>query len=247
MRRVLLVIISLWLPAALAVRAAEALAGGFEAANKLYEEGKFAEAAAGYDQVLQSGRVSPALYFNLGNAWFKSGQIGKAITAYRRAEQLAPRDPDIRANLQFARNQVQGPTLHGNAWRRGLGQLSLNEWSALAAMALWVLFLLLAAVQWRPALKPGLRTPILASLAAVVLLGACVGAALAQSRSFRLCVVIKPEAVVRFGWLDETPTAFSVHDGAELQVLDQHNDRLQVSAGPLRMGWIRSDQVLLVR
>ena len=87
-----------------AVRA-ESGSGGFEAANKLYEEGKFAQAAAAYEQLIQSGRVSAPLYFNLGNAWFKSGQMGRAITAYRRAEQLAPRDPDVRANLQFARNQ----------------------------------------------------------------------------------------------------------------------------------------------
>ena len=75
----------------------------FDTANKLYEEGKFAEAAAAYESLVQSRQVSAALYFNLGNAWFKSGQIGRAIAAYRQAEQMTPRDPDLRANLQFAR------------------------------------------------------------------------------------------------------------------------------------------------
>jgi len=220
---------------------------GFEAANKLYEEGKFADAATAYDRLIQSGQVSAALYFNLGNAWFKSGQMGRAIAAYRRAEQITPRDPDVRANLQFARNQVQGPTLPSNAWRRWLGQLTLNEWSALAAVALWALFLLLGVVQWRPSLKATLRAPILVSAAAVVLLGACLGIALYQQRSFMIAVVIKPEAIVRYGWLDVSQTAFSVHDGAELRVLDQNNDWLQVTPGPLRSGWIRRDQVLLAR
>jgi tetratricopeptide (TPR) repeat protein len=225
----------------------ESAPGGFEGANKLYEEGKFAEAAAAYDRLVQADRVSPALYFNLGNAWFKSGHMGRAIAAYRRAEQLAPRDPDIRANLQFACNQVQGPTLPANPWRRWLGQLTLNEWTVLAALALWALFLMLAAVQWRPALKSSLRSPTLVCAAVAVLLGACLGAALYQQRSFRLAVVIKPEAVVRYGWLDVSQTAFSAHDGAELQVLDENNDWLQVTVGPLRTGWIRRDQVLLVR
>ena len=220
--------------------------GSFEAANRLYEEGKFAEVSASYEQLVQAGRVSPALYFNLGNAWFKSGQMGRAIAAYRHAEQLAPRDPDVRANLQFARNQVQGPTLPASPWRRWLGQLSLNEWSALAAVAFWALFLLLAAKQWRPALKPSLRTPTLVSAAAALLLVACLAVSLFQVRSFRLAVVIKPEAIVRYGWLDVSQTNFSVHDGAELQILDQNNDWFQVTAGPLRIGWIRRDQVLLV-
>src|SRR5204863_6861501 len=86
----------------------------FEAANRLYFEGKFSEAATTYGILEQSGEKSPALYFNWGNALFKSGQIGRAIAAYRQAEALAPRDPDIRANLQFARKQRQAPTLSPN-------------------------------------------------------------------------------------------------------------------------------------
>src|ERR1035438_3008164 len=60
----------------------------FSAANKLYAEGKFAAAAATYEKILQSKAVSPALYFNYGNAEFKSGNFGRAIAAYRQAAQL---------------------------------------------------------------------------------------------------------------------------------------------------------------
>ena len=125
----------------------------FESANKLYEEGKFAEAASAYEKVLQGGQTSAALCFNLGNAFFKSGQIGRAIAAYRQAERLAPRDPDLRANLQFARNQTQGPTLAPSRWQRWLGRLTLNEWTVLAAAAVWLWLLLLAVLQWRPRLS----------------------------------------------------------------------------------------------
>ena len=90
----------------------------FNAANKLYAEGKFAEAASAYEKILQSGAVSPALYFNYGNAEFKSGNLGRAIAAYRQAAQLTPRDAEVRANLDFARNQVQGPTLRESRWSR---------------------------------------------------------------------------------------------------------------------------------
>src|ERR1017187_2059370 len=77
----------------------------FNAANRLYAEGKYSDAANRYGIILQSGGVSPALLFNAGNAEFKSGHLGKAIAAYRRAELLAPRDSEIRANLGFVRNQ----------------------------------------------------------------------------------------------------------------------------------------------
>ena len=99
----------------------------------MYAEGKFAEAATGYEKILQTGRVSPALYFNYGNAEFKSGNLGRAIAAYQRAARLAPHDAEVRANLDFARNQVSGPTQRESRWPRiagWLGALSLNEWTA---------------------------------------------------------------------------------------------------------------------
>ncbi|HSA09650.1 MAG TPA: tetratricopeptide repeat protein [Candidatus Paceibacterota bacterium] len=217
----------------------------FELANKLYEEGKFAEAAAAYEKLGQSGQTAAALSFNLGNAHFKSGQIGRAIAAYRQAERLTPRDPDLRANLQFARNQIQGPTLAPSRWHRWLGRLTLNEWTLLAAGALWLWLLLLAFLQWRPALKPALRFYVLGLAILVVILAACAGAALRQARFTRTAIVTARDAVVRFGPLAESPAAFTAHDGAELRVLDQKDDWLQVSAGPRRTGWLRRDQAVV--
>ena len=217
----------------------------FEGANKLYEEGKFAEAASEYQKVLQSGQTSVALWFNLGNAFFKSGQIGRALAAYRTGEQLDPRDPDLRANLQFARNQVQGPTLPPGRWQRWLGRLTLNEWTLLAAAAVWLVLILLAVLQWRPRLKGALRAYIIPLAGMAVLLCTCVIAALRQSRFTRVAIVTARDVAAHNGPFAESATAFTVHDGAELQVLDQKDDWLQVTAGPHRIGWLRRDQALV--
>jgi tetratricopeptide (TPR) repeat protein len=235
-------LVAAWLP--MCSRAALSDAA-FESANKLYEEGKFAQAAAAYESLVKSGQASAALYFNQGNAWFKSGQIGRAIAAYRQAEQLSPRDPDLRANLQFARNQTPSPTLWPSRWQRWLDRLTLNEWTLLAAGAVWLWLLLLAVLQWRPALKPALRGYVYSLAAMVVLLCACVGASLRETRFVRSAIVVAPEAAVRFTPLAESQTAFTVHDGAEMRVLDQKDEWLQVSAGPRRVGWLRRDQVIL--
>jgi tetratricopeptide (TPR) repeat protein len=223
---------------------AQNLTSGFDAANKLYEQGRFAEAASAYEKLLQSGLVPETVYYNLGNAFFKSGEMGRAIVAYRQAEQLSPRDPDLRANLSFARNQVQGPTVSSTWLRRGLGKLSLNEWTGLAAGAVWLCFLLLTLQQWQPGVKRALRSYVLFTAGAAVVLCACLGLVL-NGRSSRAAIVITREAVVRQGPLDESQTAFVVHDGAELQVLDQKDEWLQVSSEPRRSGWLRRDQVTL--
>ena len=228
------------------------MAAAFDAANKLYYEGKFAEAAAAYEKLAQSGQGAPALYFNLGNAFFKSGQIGRAIAAYRQAEELTPRDPDVRANLQFARNQAQGPSLSASRWGRWLGKLTLNEWTLLAAGAIWLWLLLLGLLQWRPAWKRPLRAYVVALAAAAVVVCGCLAAAFHENRFGQTAIVVARDAVVRSGPLEAPQNAvFTVHDGAELRVLGEKTfpgakeKWLEVSAGPLRSGWLRADQVLV--
>jgi len=79
--RILLSVMAIWIFTGSALAADTSTE--FNAANKLYAEGKFAEAATTYGKILQSGAVSPALYFNYGNAEFKSRNSNPAILAAR--------------------------------------------------------------------------------------------------------------------------------------------------------------------
>ncbi|MGA9779128.1 MAG: SH3 domain-containing protein [Limisphaerales bacterium] len=219
------------------------VASDFTAANKLYAEGKFGPAAAVYEKTLQSGAVSPALWFNYGNAEFKLGQLGRAIAAYRRAELLAPRDAEVRANLEFVRNQVAGPTLRQNRWADWLSSLSLNEWTILAAVAFWLAFILLALRQVWPAWRPRLRGLTSGIVILTILSCAGLGAAATIHYSRPGAVVIEPEATARSGPFAEAQDAFKAQNGAELAVLDRRNDWVQVADGSGRIGWLPIKQV----
>jgi len=219
------------------------VAADFSSANELYSRGKFSEAANVYGTILNSGAVSPNLLFNDGNAEFKSGNLGRAIAAYRRAAQLAPRDADIRANLEFARNQVQGATWRENRWEGWLGALTLNEWTVLAALAFWLAFLLFAAMQIRPSWRGRLRSPARGAAVATIGLCACLGAAAAIHFSRPIAVVVLPNAVTRSGPFNDAQNAFGVHDGAELAVLDRRNGWVEVTDGTGRIGWMPDGQV----
>ena len=94
----------------------ETAAEQFTMANKFYEEKDFASAIRLYEAALKQGVESATLYYNLGNAYFKTGDIGHAVLNYLRAKRLAPSDEDINHNLefvrQFSRVQMEGVALN---------------------------------------------------------------------------------------------------------------------------------------
>jgi hypothetical protein len=181
--------------------------------------------------------VSPAFYFNLGNAYYRAGEPGRAIATYRDAEQLAPRDPDIQANLQLVRGQVQGPTIVPGHRERWLGRFTLNEWALATSLTLWGWLLLMTLLRVRRGILIG------GGLAVALLAGGTAAAAKTQTRGE--AIVVKPAATVHNGPFEESPAAFTAHDGSELRVLDRKDLWVQVTAGARRIGWIRADDVIL--
>lgn len=214
----------------------------FDAAAKLYAQGHAAEAAAAYESLVTNGVVTSSVLFNQGNAWLQAGQVGRAITSYRRAQRLAPRDADIAEGLRQARKQVSGtpdpgPGSGPAGGERWLSILTANEWAWLAFGAVWTWFGLLLVRRLRPRFREA--TASLVWGLAWVAVGAVGGAALAGARDPRAeAVVVAPEAVVRFGPLDESQSAFTLPNGAEVRVVDRKNDWCQVRDGAGRRGWV---------
>ena len=108
-----------------------------------------------------------------------------------------------------------------------------------------VFFILLALGQWRAQLKPALRSYIIYTGVAVVLVSICFGIVLHTDYLTPSAIVVAGEADVRNGPLDESPSIYKVRDGAELNVIDQKDGWLQVVDSAQRAGWLRRDQVIV--
>ena len=74
-----------------------------ERGNLLYQQEDYTSAIGSYEAVLTAGFESADLYYNLGNAYFKSGDLGRAILSWERALVRAPGSTDVVANLELAR------------------------------------------------------------------------------------------------------------------------------------------------
>jgi len=75
----------------------------FVLGNDFYEAKEYDSAITEYQKLLKDNYHSAELYFNLGNCYYKKGDLGYAILNYLRAQRLDPTDDDIKANLAFAR------------------------------------------------------------------------------------------------------------------------------------------------
>ena len=110
----------------------------FESANKAYNDGNFTEAIAQYKEILETGNHSAAIYYNLGNAYYKSNEIGPSVYYFEKALQLSPNDEDILNNLAYAKNmtidaieplpKTQLSKFIGNI----TGTFTYNEWAWIA-------------------------------------------------------------------------------------------------------------------
>ena len=124
----------------------------FLEANAAYEENDYDRAVLLYGRLVEAGYDSGQLYYNLGNAYLRNGELGRSIASYRRAWLRLPRDEDVRANLEFARQTTQdalaapGPSAVSRAlffWHYGMSIAELQ----VAALALNLLFWLLVAIR----------------------------------------------------------------------------------------------------
>src|SRR3982074_2556990 len=109
----------------------------FAKANQAYSEARFQEAAEGYESLVQSGQWNANLFYDLGNAYYRVGNFGKAILNYERALALDPRHPEADANLRLARDEARALELRKDWIERYARGATGKKYSIAAAIAFW--------------------------------------------------------------------------------------------------------------
>jgi len=221
----------------------EAWAAVFSRANQLYEEGRYEEAAAKYEDILASGLKNGRVYYNLGNAYFKQGKLGLAILNYERAHRLMPRDEDITANLAFARSQIvdkietPDPGLLGRWLATLQGLLTVDETTilALAIYLVMTVVALLAVFVWRWRRFCTYALGFLGLLLVLIMLS--LGIKVYQQEHVREAVVTADQVDVLSGPGENYLLEFTVHEGTTLTVEEDRGDWWRVRLGGNLEGW----------
>jgi tetratricopeptide (TPR) repeat protein len=216
----------------------------FSEANALYQAQDFEAAAKSYQAIVDGGQATGSVYYNLGNAFFRSGQKARALIAYRRASRFLPRDRDLRWNLQvlqttFQDRSQQTPLNPFLSWPRIVSDyLSVNEVSVILLAAFVVLF----AAALFSFLAPGVGAARAVFLAFVFLIAAC-GLFFLKWLEVKdpRAVVLQKEIPVRYGPSVKETKAFALHEGAEVKVMDESKDWVYVVFDKKNSGWIPKD------
>ena len=217
----------------------------FFEANQAYKNHQFQQAIDGYLNLIENGLENGQVYYNLGNAYFRAGDLGRAILSYERAHLLIPRDGDLAFNLSHARNQTQDAAmdLQMSLFGDFLGLGGLNRYEVFFAFTL--LNLLFFALLCIRLFKKAEWTYYLSIfLAFVISIGGCAvalkwGAWAIDNRA----VVLSEEIVVQAGPDSRDTVLFKLHAGAVVRVERTENDwtLLQLSEG--KRGWAQSHQL----
>ena len=220
-----------------------------------YTAGDWAKAAENWSDVAATGLRSKELYYNLGNACFKTGETARAILYYERALRMDPSDKDVRYNLEFARNLTQDridevPEFILKTWIRKISYgLSSNAWAVLsllllaAALGLLLLFLLGASAGIR-------RTGFFTGLSALLLALLCWGFARGQKADAErhdTAIVMRPvTSVTSSPSADAAKSLFILHEGTKVKVLDEVSGFSDIELADGRRGWIATGDIEII-
>jgi tetratricopeptide (TPR) repeat protein len=216
----------------------------FKSANQLYDAGKFAEAAAVYEKIEPK---TAHVYYNLGNAHFREGKLGLAILDYERARRLAPRDPDILANLKFAEQRLGVDDVNAppRAWQKLLRSViesrTSTEWGVYELLALWLTALAVGACLHIPRLRTGLLAIAAAGCVGFAASVFAVGHEYHNDRAAPAAVVVDGETEARFAPVADSTTHFKLAEGTRVVIREDRGQWLFVERADGQQGWVKSD------
>ena len=217
----------------------------FRQACDFYEAGDLVSARAGFEALIKTGVRSGAVYYNLGNCYYKQGEMGRAVANYRRALMLTPRDEDIRFNLDLLRSAVGFRDTTSALTAGSIGEVPLRLASAREWQIVFYVSYYLCALSLLVVLFLGGRARVAAVRVLIVLLivGACSFALSAHGRArFR----DGSDAVVvaeRTEFMSGPGAAFEelvrLPDGVELKLRARSGIWVEAQLPTGELGWVR--------
>jgi tetratricopeptide (TPR) repeat protein len=247
MKKILISLLMLFI----AVNVIFAESENFTRANKLYAKKQYSEAAWLYETIIKNEGVAPELYYNLGNAYFKSNELAKAILNYERALRIAPGYEDARFNLEFANqkvidNIVMTDTFFLKKWIISLMKIQTSNGWFYTAVILFVLTLIAFLIFVFGSTKVLRKTFFYTGFVSLIISIASItfsGIRKKQMVNHREAIIMSGVIVIK-GAPDKSGTdLFQLHEGSKIVVISTLGNWYEVKLGNGNVGWVEINQV----
>lgn len=220
-----------------------------KSANKFYQEGQIQQALENYEKILGQGYESGSLYFNLGNAYFKNGNLGKAIFCYEKGLKLEPNDEDLIYNLRITNSRTfdkitELPKLFIVSWWEGLiTSLSVSGWSVIVVLVFWILLASISIYFFSRKVRFQRIAFFSASISLSVLIIFLVilFARVNRESATNYGILFQPTYTVKVSPDTKGSDAFVIHEGIKFSIEDHVNNWVKIRLVDGKVGWIEKN------
>ena len=220
----------------------------FTKANTAYDSGDYTGAVELYESIIASGVESSELYYNTGNAYYRTDNIGKAILNYERAYRLSPRDKQTKENLLLARSRTADhieelPEFFLKQWFLAVvGMLTAKGWrvllTVLTAVLCAVFCIFVISKQYSLRRSMFVATICVLALWLLTVVNTVTAGNMAQRHN--AAIVVSPMVVVKGAPDAKSVDKFVLHEGTKMIITDTQDNWWQIEISDGKNGWIES-------
>jgi tetratricopeptide (TPR) repeat protein len=217
----------------------------FNKANDEYAKGQFQDAIRDYETLVHSQQWSAPLFYNLGNAYFRRNDFGRAILNYERALALDPHHPEAATNLSLARDEARALELQKSRSDTLLRFVTPDQMTIAAVIALWIAIFSMAILLFRRR-RSAVPVPVAVVALAVAAFSALAVYYMEGSRN-ALAIITAPEVEARLATADNAGSVLHLPSGSEILILSERGDWLYALLPNNLHGWVPTDSAASVR
>ena len=220
-------------------------------ADTEYQKGNYQQAIRDYEEILKNGE-SAEIYFNLGNAYYRTDNITKAVLNYERARLLSPGDDDINFNLQFARSKTidkitpQSEMFFVTWYKSLVNFTSVDNWAKTGILCIVMALLLVLLYLFGPQLMLR-KIGFFGGLAffVIFLLSNLFAFQQKQALDNRTgAIIISPSVNIKKTPAKNSADQFVLHEGTRVDIIDKGmTDWRCIRVGDGREGWIETKAI----
>lgn len=221
----------------------------FNKANEAYAQEMYAEAIDLYEQILAVKYQSAELYFNLGNAYFKQGEIPSAILNYEKAKKLKPNDEDIDFNLNVANTKIVDkiepvPELFlWNWWKSVYNIFSADAWAKISVICIFAFFVLFGFYLFSKIMT--IRKT--AFYSGIVVLFLTIFTFTVAYQKYHLltsqqeAIVFTPTITIKSSPNPNSVDLFVLHEGSKVRIIERVGEWSEIKIANGSVGWLPTE------